>query len=1089
MKRQGIVRALRVILPLVLLFTLGCFASTAQGDPGSCPWQRGDLHKMHWGQPPDEGFTGANVSVSQTVLADDFQCTTTGPVRSIHLWGAFLGDLLPTKGAGSLTFELSIHANGPGSTGTWSRPGEVLWSQVFTPGEYTTQKVHDGPQDWYEPISCRYLSANHRSTYQYDFCVKWEPFVAETGTIYWLAVKELSASTSYTFGCKTAARQFRWNDAAVYVHPSDGGWFKTTYPQGHKYANEPLDLAFVIADGDESLPQYDLGDAPDSSNNVPGAVMIAYADGTTASFPTAYQAGSPPFGPVHGYPRDRFYLGRWVSLEREADIGVDEDSVNNLRAQSSLANRDGGDDGLQLPVVMPSYQQTTLKYTVSVTSPGTQQAYVNIWCDWNRDGDWNDKIPTSDGSDIPEWAVQNQQPVLCGPGIFTITTPAFRCWHPAGGAIGPMWLRITLSEQPWDAQACDDPCRGGAGPEGGYMYGETEDYYIQPLTTSVPVQYDWGDAFDSPAVRGYPTLSVHEGARHVIAGPWLGDDNGQPDAEANGQPHLKALSDNNVGRNDEQGVAIQPLVQGQRAAATIQVNGGGGVVQAWIDFDDDGVWQDDEGICDGFLPEGIHTIPFTVPDTAATGWAIARFRISRSGGLSPFGLAPDGEVEDHQVWIDRQLDAKSWCQWPDGTPDGISIRVDSSDGKRRAMADDFECSMPGRLTQVRLWGSWKDDRRGAIVRIRLRIHPDDPAGSVGQDKMNCYSKPAPEILWEEEYVTDQFEETPYHVAFIGGLWWRDLVSCESNPGRGSRIWQIDIPIDPNHAFLQEGLPTAPKIYWLAAELETVNGQFGWSTRLWPEHFADDAVSGTGAKLPLAWQETFYPHGHAYYDIERNSVDMAFCLLFHAESFARVTCEPTVATQCPTVETSCPAIATRCPVMQTQCPSDEVTCPVITQYPVMETLCPVVETQCRMIQTQCPAIETLCPALETQCPMWPTQCPPSLTSCPLAMTTCQAAQTMCPVVQTVCPPVVTQCQTIQSMCPAVQTFCPPTDTTCPLTVTQCPPMSTCCPHAQMQVPSQMIEVERLMASTGAACPIVEAACLTVGESAAPRRISK
>ena len=232
---------------------------------------------------------------------------------------------------------------------------------MFKPGEYTTSKVHNGPKDWYDLVKNQYRSANHRDTYQYDFCVRQEPFVADTGNIYWLAVKELSAGTSYTFGWRTTARQFRWNDDAVYLHPDDQGWFKMTFPQGHKYADETLDLAFVVTGGDESLPQYDFGDAPDSSNNVPGATMTAYPDGTIASFPTAYYAGSPPFGPVHRFPRDKFYLGRWVSLEREADIGVDEDPANNLGPQSNTANRDGGDDGLVLPVVMPSCQETDLE--------------------------------------------------------------------------------------------------------------------------------------------------------------------------------------------------------------------------------------------------------------------------------------------------------------------------------------------------------------------------------------------------------------------------------------------------------------------------------------------------------------------------------------------------------------------------------------------------------------------------------------------------------------------------------------------------------------------------------------------------------
>ena len=77
MKRQGCLRAIRVMLPFALILAVGNVLLTAQDDSGSCPWQRGELHKMHWAQPPDEGLTGADVSVSQTILADDFRCTAT----------------------------------------------------------------------------------------------------------------------------------------------------------------------------------------------------------------------------------------------------------------------------------------------------------------------------------------------------------------------------------------------------------------------------------------------------------------------------------------------------------------------------------------------------------------------------------------------------------------------------------------------------------------------------------------------------------------------------------------------------------------------------------------------------------------------------------------------------------------------------------------------------------------------------------------------------------------------------------------------------------------------------------------------------
>ena len=68
--------------------------------------------------------------------------------------------------------------------------------------------------------------------------------------------------------------------------------------------------------------------------------------------------------------------------------------------------------------------------------------------------------------------------------------------------------------------------------------------------------------------------------------------------------------------------------------------------------------------------------------------------------------------------------------------------------------------------------------------------------------------------------------------------------------------------------MQEGLPTGPQMYWLAVEVEAVDGQFGWSTRQWPEHFGGDAVWARGRSCRWTWDETFYPHGHAYYDIER-----------------------------------------------------------------------------------------------------------------------------------------------------------------------------------------------------------------------------
>ena len=1141
MERQGTSRALWVILTILLVLALGGTPLQAGTGTAPCEWQRGDPHKMHWPQLPDLSATGIDISLSRGMLADDFKCTGTGPIRDIHIWGSFLEDILPPNGPGSLTLELSIYSDIPATTDRWSRPGTLLWQRTFKPGEYIASRVHEGPEDWYDPAANQYLPGNHKQAYQYDFCIDLDPFVQQEGTIYWLAVREIRTSTTnYAFGWKTASPQYRWNDDATYLGSAgtvSTGWARMTYPKGHSLEGQTLDLAFVITGGkDEGRHRVDLGDAPDNSNSV-GAAMSTYPSNVAARFPTVYLAGSPPHGPLHLQPRDMFFLGKWVSLETEADIGPDEDVVNNLDPLANVANRDSVDDGLKLPIAMPSCQTTTLDYIVTVAAAAPVPAYVNVWCDWNRDGDWDDKLVCPDGDEVPEWIVQNDQPLLPGPGTYAFTSPPFESWHPAGGATDPLWLRITIAEQPWQP-ILGGPAVGGAGPAGGYKYGETEDYYIRYHDEPLPVKYDWGDAPDGVAAPGYPTLAANNGARHVPVGPWLGDTADMPDSEADGQPDLSALGDDTNGSDDENGASIPPLVQGESAVATVEVNGGGGVLQAWIDFDADQVWESAEKIFDGFLADGIHLLAFTVPATAPPGQTFARLRISTTGGLDPNGPALDGEVEDQVVLIEEPVKNEKWCQLPDLTPHGIDIRVDNSDGKRRALADDFECRSTSRLVHIRFWGSWNDDHKGTIKRIHVRIHPDDPVGPGGSDKKNKFSVPAPEILWEKDFFAGGFKEALYHVVHIGGEWWWDPATGKYLPGGDTQVWQIDLDIDPAEAFLQEGTPTKPQIYWLAIEVDASDGEFGWKTRRWPEHFMDDAVWDVGLLLPRTWDELRYPPGHRYADHEKNSVDLSFCLWFAPAPPPPPTILPGAVTQCPAVATACAAVVTTCPPVQTKCPPKQTWCPPVqtkcrpaptvcqlgqtqcppveTRCPVTETKCPVVqtrcppvftrcpptETQCQIVETQCPAlftrcppiatlcqtgetrcppVETRCPVAETRCPAFETRCPPALTRCPPTTTECQIAETQCPTVETRCPPVQTKCPAFETRCPPILTRCPPTLTECLVAETQCPPIETHCPPAETRCPVVLTECPDLLTRCPPAptfCQTIETQCPTV-----------
>jgi len=227
-------------------------------------------------------------------------------------------------------------------------------------------------------------------------------------------------------------------------------------------------------------PQYDLGDAPDSSNSLEQP-MLAYPDkGIEAHYPTVYELGSPPYGPRHHKPQNGIYLGRIVTQESEADVGEDEDPTNNL--DWFTPDQDGGDDGVLLPLQLSNCGLATLQYTVSAVNPPHQYMYVNLWFDFNRDGDWDDTLTCPDGSTVHEWAVRNDEQYFFESGTSTLTTPSFKCWHPSPEAEhDPLWMRITISEQQPPSSATDGTIGyGGAGPANGYEYGETEDYYIQP---------------------------------------------------------------------------------------------------------------------------------------------------------------------------------------------------------------------------------------------------------------------------------------------------------------------------------------------------------------------------------------------------------------------------------------------------------------------------------------------------------------------------------------------------------------------------------------------------------------------------------
>lgn len=155
-------------------------------------------------------------------------------------------------------------------------------------------------------------------------------------------------------------------------------------------------------------------------------------------------------------------------------------------------------------------------------------------------------------------------------------------------------------------------------------------------------ELDFGDA-PGPL----PTRIVDDGARHIAVGPRLG---ASRDAESDGTPSVIADGDG----DDEDGVMFG-LIQTDRVMAGVNIelqNAAGALVDAWLDFNRDGIWQSEEQILDNAVVQaGLQTLNYVLPAGVSSGATFARVRVSSGGGLEATGLAPDGEVEDYRVVI------------------------------------------------------------------------------------------------------------------------------------------------------------------------------------------------------------------------------------------------------------------------------------------------------------------------------------------------------------------------------------------------------------------------------------------------------
>lgn len=172
-----------------------------------------------------------------------------------------------------------------------------------------------------------------------------------------------------------------------------------------------------------------------------------------------------------------------------------------------------------------------------------------------------------------------------------------------------------------------------------------------------PANTDYGDA---PSSYGAPS-------HRIASGVALGS--GNPDADLGAQNSSNADGDDNSGIDDENGVTIGTMTVGAAATISANVQGSGGRLQGWIDWNGDGDFLDsgeqiatnlqDNGIGDTNLAAGAISFAVSVPATATTLPTYGRFRWSTVSGLTAVGSAANGEVEDYIVNINPASGAPS----------------------------------------------------------------------------------------------------------------------------------------------------------------------------------------------------------------------------------------------------------------------------------------------------------------------------------------------------------------------------------------------------------------------------------------------
>lgn len=240
------------------------------------------------------------------------------------------------------------------------------------------------------------------------------------------------------------------------------------------------------------------------------------------------------------------------------------------------------------------------------------------------------------------------------------------------------------------------------------------------------------------------------------------------------------------------------------------------------------------------------------------------------GHLDPSGTVP---LNDWKPMFDPQLPTKSidlafaltttpetppppqptskWLQSPDllsGHGLDVNATAPNTANGLLTLADDFQCTVVGPITNIQFWGSLKDDVQPGGQTFVVSIWSDAPKTT------NNFSRPFQQ-LWTQTYGPNDYTVTP---AGMGQEHFYDedtgLLAPETN------VWLYSFDLQATNHFCQQGKGT---VYWVSIAAISPPAaflQWGWKTST--NHWGDVAVYGrvdamSGISL-TPWKPLFNP---------------------------------------------------------------------------------------------------------------------------------------------------------------------------------------------------------------------------------------